>query len=133
MMFERYLFLSHFYSSRITQGRLSRPTSRWLLNVSEEDIPQPLGNLCQSSSTHTAQNCFLVFRRNLLCASLCPLPPVLAMGTTEQSLAPVSLPFPFRYLWTLMRYLCASPSPSYTVLYISLFISLVGFKIHGYI
>jgi len=40
----------------------------------------------------------LVFRGNLLCFSLCPLPPVPALGTTEQDLALSSLPSPFRYL-----------------------------------
>lgn len=109
MMFERYLFLSHFYSSRITQGRLSRPTSRWLLNVSEEDIPQPLGNLCQSSSTHTAQNCFLVFRRNLLCASLCPLSLILAPSTTEKSLILSSVLCPFKQHNHLVVYQPFSP------------------------
>jgi len=33
---------------------------------------------------------FLMFRRNFLCFSLCPLPLVLSLGTTEKSLAPSS-------------------------------------------
>jgi len=33
---------------------------------------------------------FLMFRRNFLCCSLCPLPLVLSLGTTEKSLVPSS-------------------------------------------
>ena len=40
--------------------------------------------------------------------SLCPLPLVLSLGTTEKSLAPSSLHPPFRYSYTLTR----SPEPS---------------------
>ena len=36
-------------SNRDTQRRMSRPTSRWLLKISREEIPQPLGSLCQCS------------------------------------------------------------------------------------
>jgi len=39
----------------------------------------------------------LLFERNLLCSSLCPLPPVLALGTTDKSLAPAPLRPPLRY------------------------------------
>ena len=44
-----------------------------------------------------------MFRANLLCYSLCPLPLVLSLGTTERGLAPSSLHPPFRYLYTLIR------------------------------
>ena len=57
------------------------------------------------SSTHTAQQCCLVLRRSFLSSSLCPLPPVLAIGTTEKSLVPSSLCPSFRHLYTLMRFL----------------------------
>ena len=46
-----------------------------------------LGSLCQGSVTRPAQECCLVLRGSFLGAQLCPLPPVLALGTTEQSLA----------------------------------------------
>ena len=57
-----------------------------------------LSNICQCSVSHTAQKCFLVFRGNYLCSSLCLLPLVLALGTIEKSLAPSSWHPPFRYL-----------------------------------
>lgn len=57
-----------------------------LLSISKEGDPTiSLGNLCQCS--HTAQKCCLIFRGNLLCSSLCPLPLVLSLGTTDTSLA----------------------------------------------
>lgn len=43
-----------------------------------------------------AQKCFLVLRGKLLRFSLCPLPPDLALGTNEKSLAPSSLHAPIR-------------------------------------
>ena len=49
------------------------------------------GTLCQGSVTPTVRKCFLMFKRNLLCLSLCPLPLVLSLGTAEKSLAPSSL------------------------------------------
>lgn len=55
------------------------------------------GNLHQSSNTCTAKY-FLMFRRNLLHPSLCPLPLVPRVGTTENSTAPPSLHPPFRSL-----------------------------------
>jgi len=42
-------------------------------------------------------------RGNLLCFSLCPLPLVLSLGTTEKYLSLSSLHSPFRYLCTLIR------------------------------
>lgn len=41
----------------------------------------------QCSIPLTVQECFLVFRWNVLCFSLCPLPLVLSLSTTEQWLA----------------------------------------------
>ena len=43
-------------------------------------------------------SCFLTSRGNHLFFSLCPFPPVLALHTTERSLASPSLHCPFRYL-----------------------------------
>ena len=51
---------------------------------------------------------FLMFRGNLLCFSLCPLPLVLPLGTTEKSLVPSFVHPPFSCLCTSMR----SPQPS---------------------
>jgi len=42
----------------------------------------------QPVSCLTVKNCFLMFRGNLLCLILCPLPPVMSLGTPEKSLAP---------------------------------------------
>jgi len=90
-------------SSRTTYSQLPRTVSRWLLNISKEgDSTASLGNLCQCSVT--AKKCFLMFRGNLLCLSLCPLPLVLSLGATEKSLALSSLHPPFRYLYTLLRH-----------------------------
>uniref|UniRef100_A0A8B9QH24 Glycoprotein endo-alpha-1,2-mannosidase n=2 Tax=Apteryx owenii TaxID=8824 RepID=A0A8B9QH24_APTOW len=46
---------------------------------------------------------FLMFKWNFLCFSLCPLPLILSLGTTEKSLAPSSLDPPIRYLYLLIR------------------------------
>jgi len=59
-----------------------------------------LGSLCQRSITQTAREYCLMVRVNFLCSRLCPLPFVLALGTTEKRLDPSSLHSPFRYLWT---------------------------------
>jgi len=49
------------------------------------------GHLQQAAQDHIqAGKFFLIFRRNFLCFSLCPLPLVLSLGTTEKSLAPSS-------------------------------------------
>jgi len=75
--------------SRVTYSRLHRILSRWVLNISREgDSTISLGSLGQGSVTLREKKFFLMFRRNLLCLSLCPLPLVLSLGTTEKSLAP---------------------------------------------
>ena len=57
------------------------------LNISSEgDSTTSLGNLFQSSVTHTVKRFFLIFRWNFLCISFCPLPLVLSLGTTEKNL-----------------------------------------------
>lgn len=62
-------------SSRATQSRLPRTTSRWFLKISMEGkYKNFLGSLCQRSITHTVKKCFLMFRWNLLCSGLCPSP-----------------------------------------------------------
>ena len=85
--------------SRVTQSRLHRTLSRQVLNISREgDSTTSLGSLCQGSVTLRGKKFFLRFRRNFLCFSLCPLPLVLSLGTTEKSLAPSSLHPPCRHL-----------------------------------
>ncbi|XP_052646855.1 uncharacterized protein LOC128143559 [Harpia harpyja] len=66
-----------------------RTVSRQIVTVSKDgDSTTSLGNLCQSLVTLTLKKCFLMFRGNLLCFSLCPLPLVLLLGATEKILAP---------------------------------------------
>jgi len=77
--------------SRVIYSRLHRTLSRWVLNISREgDSTTSLGNLFQCSITLRVKKFFLMFRRNFLCFGLCPLPLVLSLGTTENSLAPSS-------------------------------------------
>ena len=76
--------------SRVTYSRLHRTLSRWVLNISREgDSTTSLGRLFQGSITLRGKKFFLMFRRNFLGFSLCPLPLVLSLGTTEKSLAPM--------------------------------------------
>ena len=56
----------------------------------EGDSTTSLDSLFQGSITLRGKKFFLMFRRNFLCFSLCPLPLVLSLGTTEMSLAPYS-------------------------------------------
>ena len=53
--------------------------------------------------------------RSLLCFSLCALPLVLPLGTTEKSLALSSLHPPYRWLYTLIRSPQAFSSPGWRV------------------
>ena len=77
--------------SRVTQSRLHRTLSRRVLSISREgDSTTSLGSLRQGSVTLRVKKFFLMFRRNFLCFSSCPLPLVLSLGTTEKSLAPSS-------------------------------------------
>lgn len=62
------------------------------------DYTTSLDSVCQCSITCIVKKCFLMFRRILLCFSLCPMPLVLSLGTSENSVAPSSLHCPFRYL-----------------------------------
>lgn len=64
-----------------------------------------LDNLCQCSTTCTAQQCFPSFRRNLLCSSVCPLSIVLALGTGEKTLTPSSPHSPL----STYRHWCDTP------------------------
>ena len=61
--------------SRVTYSRLHRTLSRRVLNISREgDSTTSLGSLFQCSITLRGKKFFLMFRRNFLCFSLCPLP-----------------------------------------------------------
>ena len=87
------------WRSRVTYCRLHRNLSRQVLNISGEgDSTASLGSLFPCSITLRRKKFFLMFRRNFLCFSLCPLPLVLSLGTTEKSLVPSSWHAPFRYL-----------------------------------
>lgn len=64
-------------------------------------LPQQLAPLL---SHHYSQKCFLMFSWNSLCFSSRPSSFVLALGTTGNSLAPISLHPPFRYVYILTRF-----------------------------
>jgi len=52
-------------------------------SISKDGDPTTsLGKLPQCSVTLTVKKCFLMFRGNLLCFSLCPLPLVLSVDTS---------------------------------------------------
>lgn len=86
----------------------------------ETESPKLLGNLCQCSLTVNSKKCFSVLRGSLLCFSLCQLPLVLSLDTTEKSMALSFLHPPFRYLHSLMRCPLAL-CPGWTVHHNSLF------------
>ena len=71
---------------------------------------QPVPGLSHSHSTKAFPD-----RWSLPHFSLCPLPLVLSLGTTEKSLAPFSLQFSVRYLYSLIRSPWAFSSPGWTV------------------
>ena len=72
-------------SSRDSQSWLPSTMSRWLLSISKGgDSTASLGKLCWGSVTHAVNKCFLVFRGNHLCFSLCSLPLVLHWGPLER-------------------------------------------------
>lgn len=57
------------------------------------------------SHPQSKKMCLLMFTWNLLCFSLCPLPLIMSLGTTEKSLNTSSLHPSFRYLYTCIRIL----------------------------
>ena len=94
-----------FCRGRVTYSRLHRTFSRGVLNISREgDSTTSLGSLFQGFITLRGKKFFLIFRRNFLCLSLCPLPLVVSLDTTEKSLAPSSWHPPFRYLQAFTRF-----------------------------
>jgi len=74
------------------QGRLQQAAQdlvqAGLEYLQEGDSTTSLGSLFQGSITLRGKKFFLIFRQNFLCFSLCPLPLVLLLSTTEKSLAP---------------------------------------------
>ena len=72
--------------------------------IKNGDSITSVGKLCQCLLTLTVNKCCLIFRQNLLCFCLCPLPLVLSLGTNVKSLARSCLHPSFRYLYTLIRY-----------------------------
>jgi len=69
--------------SRVTQSRLHRTLSRWVLDISRGDSTIPLGSLDQGSVTLRGKKFFLRFRWNFLGFSLC-----LLLGTTSALVRP---------------------------------------------
>jgi len=78
-------------SSKDNKSRVPRTLLQQLWKISKKETSQSsLCRLCQCSIVHSTEG-LPVFRQNLLCSSLFPLPLVLALGTTDKSLAPSSL------------------------------------------
>lgn len=76
---------------QLQQG--ARPTSKCLLKVSREGTPQPLGNPCQLRHSPSTQLLPGVQTEPPV-FGLCPLPLILAPGTSDKSLSPSSVPSP---------------------------------------
>lgn len=85
------------------------PDDFWI--PAKVETPQPFWpmRLWQWLVILIVRKCFLMFRGKLLCFSLCSLPLILSLDTSDKSLAPSSLHPPSRYLCTMARY----PSKSF--------------------
>lgn len=88
---------SHLASPPLQQGHPEQ-SAQAHVQVTCEDLQEDC-TISLGSTTHTAQNHFLVFRGNLLCLNLCLLRLVLAL----QSPVLPSLYPPFRYLYIFSR------------------------------
>ena len=89
-------------SNRATCIQLPRILSRQFLSISKEvDSTNFLVNLCQWSLILVGKNCFLMFRWNLLCFSLCPLLSVLSWHHWKKHGSIQLYTFP---LYILVRY-----------------------------
>jgi len=85
-------------------SKLPKTMSRQIMKISKQwDSTTSQGNLCQCYITHTVKKLLLRFRWNFLYSSLCPLPLVLAMGTTEKNSPSFSLHPLFMNSYILMR------------------------------
>ena len=82
----KYLWRPFGPTPMLKQGQLEEVAQEYaqqLLKVSKDvDSKISLGNFCLV--TPSVVKCFLIFREDLLCFRLCPLPLVLALGTTER-------------------------------------------------
>lgn len=67
--------------------QIAKNMPRKLFKIFKEETPLPLnlGSLYKCSIICAVQKCFLMFRQSILFSSLCLLPLVLALGTTEGS------------------------------------------------
>lgn len=91
-------------SGRVSNIRLPRPTSCWVLNVSKDaDSTISLGNLFQYWITLRVKQWLSVFRWNFLVFNLCPSLLLLSASTAEKSLAHSSSFLPIKYSYTLLR------------------------------
>ena len=78
-------------SAKTGPSRAVRNLSRQVLNISGEgESTTSLSSLLQCSVILIVKKFFLILRWNFIYFSLCPLPLVLSLGTTEKSLAPSS-------------------------------------------
>lgn len=69
----------------VTNSETPRTISRRLLSLSKDgDTTTYPGHAHNDSVILVFKRCFFIFRGILLCSSLCPLPLVLALGTTEK-------------------------------------------------
>jgi len=83
----RHLWRSSCPNSLVSQGHLERVAQDYLQTVfgcisKEGDSTACMDNLYQSSVTLTVKKCFLMFRGNLQCFSLCPLALILSLSTS---------------------------------------------------
>lgn len=100
-----YWRLSEYFQTLLKQEHLQQAAQGHIqaaFEVLQGDPIISLGNLWKCSITCTAQNCFLMVRGSLLCSSLCPVPLVLALSTSDKSLALSALHPPFRQLYSLV-------------------------------
>lgn len=59
-------------------------------NLQGQRLHSPLGNLCQCLTTLMITNQFcLMFKGCSLCSDVCPLPPLLSLGTNTESGFPI--------------------------------------------
>lgn len=89
---DEYLWKSSYPSPLLETGvswsMLFRATISGVLYISKDgNSITSLSNLCCCSANLVARKVFLMFEQNFPCSSLCPLPLVLPLGTTEKSLA----------------------------------------------
>lgn len=80
------------------------PSQVWNFSLwKEEYFTASLGNLFQGSDTLRLKTFFLIVRWKFLCFRLCPLPSLLSLGTTENTLDPFYRHLPLRDFWALIK------------------------------